>query len=144
MKAGRVGLIVAAGLMFGWLVYLGYLALWLPKPVVISRSQLLQASHFVKGEVSIDAAGKPVATIQVRDSFGAKRIADAEIEVDNLEKAHCPDDKQLTTGTYFLPLLAIGPNKYRVVSPAGSESLSKLTIYPWNAEVEKQVRELIR
>jgi hypothetical protein len=142
MKAGRVGLIVAAGLMFGWLVYLGYLALWLPKPVVISRSQLLQASHLVKGEVSIDAAGKPVATIQVRESFGANRIVEGAIEVENMNDVRLPDAKPLTPGTYFFALIPVGHNKYRVVSPSGPESQSHLMIYPW-AEVEKQVRELV-
>jgi hypothetical protein len=143
MKAGRIRLLVAAVLMVGWLAYLGYLALGQPKPVVISRSQLLQATHFVKGDVTLDAANKPGAAIKVNDSFGSKRVAESEIEVDNLGDAHHPDGKPLSAGTYFLPLVAVGPNKYRVVSPSGSNS-SRPTIYPWTAEVEKQVRDLVR
>jgi hypothetical protein len=142
MKAGRIRLLVATVLMAGWLGYLGYLALGQSNPVVISRSQLLHASHFVKGDVSF-VDNKPVAVIQVRDSFGANRVVDPTLEVNNLADVHLPNGKPLTAGTYFLPLAAVGPGKYRVVSPSGSDS-SKLMIYPWTGEVEKQVRELVR
>lgn len=143
MKAGRIRLLVAAVLMVGWLAYLGYLALGQPKSVVVSRSQLLHATHFVKGDVVLDAANKPTALVKVSESFGSKRIAESEIEVDNLGEARQSDGKPLSAGTYFLPLVAVGPNKYRVVSVSGIDS-SRLTVYPWTAEVEKQVRELVR
>lgn len=143
MKAARARLIVAAVLIVGWLGYLGYLALGQSKPIVLSRSQLLHATHFVKADVALDAGNKPNASIKVVDSFGRNRIADETVEVVNVADVRLPDGKPLPAGTFFLPLVAIGPQKYRVVSPLGPESQAKVTAYPWSDDVERQVRELV-
>lgn len=143
MKAVRVRLIVAGILMAGWLGYLGFLALGHSKPIVVSRSQMLYATHFVKADVSLDAEGKPVATVDIQDSFGADRIADRTIEIDNIAHVRLPNSKPLSRGSYFLPLNRQGPGHYRVSSAVGIEAQSRCTAYPWTLEVEKQVREFV-
>jgi hypothetical protein len=143
MKVARIRLVIAAVLMLGWLGYLGYLALWHSKPIVVSRSQLLNATHYVKAEVTTDAANKPVSPVQVIESFGGNRIADKTIELTNIADVRLPDQKPLTAGTYFFPLVSAGPGRYRVVSAFSSDSQVKLIAYPWTAEVEGQVRELV-
>ncbi len=143
MKVARIRLVIAAVLMLSWLGYLGYLALGHSKPIVVSRTQLLNATHFVKAEVTTDAANKPAASVQVIESFGANRVADKSIELTNIADVRLPDQKPLSAGTYFFPLVSAGPNRYRVVSPFSSDSQVKLIAYPWTPEVERQVRELV-
>ena len=69
MRIARVQLIVAAILFVGWLGYLAYLALGHSQPVVVSRTQLMNATSFptlpdisgswVVAEVDVDESGKP-------------------------------------------------------------------------------------
>ena len=143
MKAARLRLLVATLLMSAWLGYLGYLALGHAKPVVVSRSQLLYASYFVKADLTFDAGNKPVATIQIRETFGPNRVLAENIDVVNLGEVRLPNNKSLSAGTYFLPLGPAGPKQFRVVSALGNDAQTKLVVYPWTPEVERQVRELV-
>lgn len=143
MKAVRVRLVVAGVLMAGWIGYLGFLALGHSKPIVVSRSQLLHASHYVKADVIVDADNKPVATVAVQDSFGASRVVEKSIEIVNLVEVRLPNGKPLAGGSYFLPLNVLGPGQYRVASAVGIDAHSKCTAYPWTNEVERQVREFV-
>jgi hypothetical protein len=155
MKAARFRLIVAATLFMGWMGYLGYLALGHSKPVIISRSQMLVATYLVKGDVAVDESGKPIDLVHVRDSFGKSSIKTETIKITNLENARLPGGKPITaSGTYLLPLEMVGQGllpdsvdaRFRVVgAPSGQRNeyqSALLLVYPWNAEVERQVREL--
>lgn len=143
MKFARIRLILAAVAMIGWLGYLGYLALGQSKPVVVSRTQLLHATHFVKADVTVDGASQPATQVTVSQSFGVNHVADGPIEIVNIADARLPGDKPLPAGSYFLPLINVGPKQFRVVSSIGADSKTRLTVYPWSPEVEHQVRDLI-
>lgn len=145
MKATRIRLILATAAFAGWLGFLGYLALGQSKPIVLSRSQLLVATHVVKVEVALEGDGKPPRKVIVKESFGKQPIAEAEITIDNIKEARLPGGKPLAMGgTYLLPLERIGLTNYRLVgSPSGQsqEPAGRLfTVYPWNPEVERQLR----
>ena len=47
MKPGRLRLLLTLGLFVAWLGWLGYLAATKTNPVVVSRSQVMAATHFV-------------------------------------------------------------------------------------------------
>jgi hypothetical protein len=155
MKAARLRLFAAAFLFVGWLSYLAFLALGHSKPIVVSRSQLAVAKYVVKADVKIDAGGKPEATVQVRESFGNNRIKVDTVDVTNLSLARLPGGKPITSaGTYLLPLTADvdlpglnGAFLPLKVVPTPNRHDSDLKplylIYPWNAEVERQMNELV-
>jgi hypothetical protein len=148
MKAARIRLIVTATAFVGWLGFLGYLALGQTKPIVLSHSQLLVATHVVQAEVALDDDGKPSRRVIVKESYGKQQIAETEITIDNIKEARLPGGKPIAaTGSYLLPLERIGLTKYRLVgSPSGQsqELMGRLfTVYPWNAEVERQLRDWI-
>jgi hypothetical protein len=151
MSGARVRLAVAAFLFCGWMGYLGYLALGRPKPVVVSRSQALLATCYVKAEIALDDAGKPNPRARVLDSFGAQPTDLKEINVQNLKDAKLPGGKPFSqAGTYLLPLRRLGAldgaERFELVSAQsgqGYETSTRLPIaYPWSAEAERQAREL--
>jgi hypothetical protein len=143
MKAARIRLIVAALLLAGWLGFLGYLALGHAKAVVVSRSQLLVASHIVKAEV--DPHSKEPRDVKVLESFGNQHLPAGPIVVENIGEARLPGGKEPAgAGVFLLLLERTALHQFRVVGAAGSsvaEPSRLFLIYPWSDEVERQVRE---
>lgn len=89
MSAARARLAVAAVLFFGWLCWLGYLAWFKTTPVVVSRSQMMTATRFVVGRVSLapgtGALNSKVTVVQDLRPVGPPLAG--VIEVRNLEQA---------------------------------------------------------
>lgn len=89
MTVARARLLVAAVLFFGWLCWLGYLAAYKTRPVVVSRSQAMAATRFVVGEVRIEpdtgALSKEVTVKQDLHPVGDPMPG--TIRVTNLEQA---------------------------------------------------------
>ena len=147
MKVARIRLIVAAVAFIGWLLYLGYLALGHATPVIVSRSQVLIATHFIKAELSVDDSGKLVPRAQVRDSFGSNRSDQETITIDNIADARLPGGKTIRSpGTFLLPLQLAGIEGHYKVAPSatghgGETSPRQYWIYPWNGDVERQIRD---
>lgn len=148
MTAARLRLLIAAGLFCGWLGYLGYLALGHTRPPVLSHAQMLVATHFVKAEVALDNAGKPEPVVQVRESFGPQRVQDEKIAIDNLADARLAGGQPKPIGAggaYLLLLRAKGLGHYEVVpAPSGQRTdpgALRLWVYPWNPEIERQLKE---
>jgi hypothetical protein len=145
MKVARVRLIVAAAAFVGWLGYLAYLALGHSKPIIVSHSQAMAATYVVKAEIAMGESGSPKTEVKVLDSFGSNPIKAATIDVDNLSDARLPGGKPISSaGAYLLLLEQPVPSQFRVVrSPTGHELQSRLLlVYPWSADVERQVHEL--
>lgn len=151
MRAARIRLIVAVTVFAGWLGYLGFLALGQAKPIVVSRSQLLAATYIVKAD-PIHEGPKAIGSVRVRESFGSQPVHEEKIWIDNLAFARLPGGKRLLemesgTGTYLLMLERTGAGQYKVVAAPGAASSDiqsqPLWVYPWNAEVERQIGELL-
>jgi len=154
MKFARMRLALAAILFVGWLVYLGYLALGHTKPVVVSHAQLMVASFLVKAEVALDESGKPKPEVRILESLGRNKLTTETIKVDNLADARLPGGKPLAgAGTYLLLLEPVNPGlpeladvRFRIVGAqtgSGNDTRSRLLIYPWTPDVERQMRELV-
>ena len=150
MRAARIRLIVVAAVFAGWLGYLGYLALGQAKPIVVSRSQLLSATFVIKADVGINETVKGIGHVTVRESFGNQRIPEETILIENIGQARLPGGKTVYasgTGMYLLMLERTGAGKYRLVSAPGAASSDiqspLLLVYPWNADVERQIGELL-
>jgi hypothetical protein len=148
MKAARIRLVVAAVLFVGWLGYLGFLALGHAQPPLLSHSQMLVATHFVKADVALDSAGKPERVVQVRESFGNRPVQDEKIAVDNLAEARVPGGKPkplTAAGTYLLLLRQTGPGRFEVVAATSGQRVDSLSqqywVYPWSEEIERQLRD---
>jgi hypothetical protein len=146
MKAARFRLIVTAVLFVGWLGYLAYLALGFSKPVTLSNSQMLVATHFVKADIALDPAGKPSPQVLRRETFGTRGVPDEKLTIDNLDEARLPNGKPISAaGSYLLLLRQTGPTRFEVVgAPTGQGndlSAKHLWVYPWSAEIERQLRE---
>ena len=140
MRAARIRLIVASLALAGWLGFLGYLALGHPKPVVVSHSQLLAASNVVKAELGPVTQGP--AKVRVIESFAGQPTPDGAMVVTNLDQVRLPSGKPLTeAGTYLLPLERTGFEKFKVVGGSLSGEARVLLVYPWNADIERQVRD---
>jgi len=146
MTGARVRLIVAAALFVGWLGYLAYLALGQKPPVVVSRSQMLMASHIVKADLTFDEAGKPQPNVRVLESLGTQLVPAEPLLVDNLPEALLPGNKPpRSAGTYLLLLESPIPGRFRVASASNGQNTDPTSrpavIYPWSAEVERQARQ---
>ena len=137
--------VLAAIAFVGWIGYLAYLAFILPKPVIVSRSQVMGAYVVIKGEISIDESGHPKPAVKVLESFGPRAIEGEKMNVDNLSDARLPDGKPISSsGTYLLILKRTHLVQFEVVrAPAGREGNPRApVVYAWNDGVERQVREL--
>jgi hypothetical protein len=149
MKFARLRLVIAALLFIGWMGWLGYLALEHRKPVIVSRSQLLQAAAFLKCDIEIKADAKGEHTAVISNPVWLKNPPAGNFTIEKLDEAQLPGGKLLidlpigTSGTYLLLLDdPLGRQIYRL-APAnggpGSNSTARL-IYPWSGEVERQLQ----
>ncbi|HLW68804.1 MAG TPA: hypothetical protein VKS79_26035 [Gemmataceae bacterium] len=145
MKRSPIALIVCLVLFVGWMSWLGKVALQHRNPVVVSRSQLLEAQCSVLANLSPGANNKPDQKIQVQSVISGDEVAPAAgqtITVRNMA------DTQgfIGNGTYVLPLVKSGAD-YLVaglpVDPGFPPSRDlPPRIYPWTPEVKKQFESI--
>ncbi len=156
MRIARVQLIVAAILFVGWLGYLAYLALGHSQPVVVSRTQLMNATSFptlpdisgswVVAEVDVDESGKPRRTIRIKQIVSGDPIAEESVIVSNLPEARIPPNKPVSSkGLYLLPLFKKKEFlRYWIASTRwGDEAGRGPLIYRWTPEIEAQLKQLV-
>jgi len=152
MKVARARLVIAAVLFFGWLGWLGYLALTQTTPVVVSRSQAMEADRFVVGEVTLDPAtgalSKQVRVVEDLRPDGTP--LNGTIEVQNLEQAEVTggENRFHDKGQYLLMLKPLGGNKFELPRPPGRSSRAagggRPWVYKWdNPDVQRQFDELV-
>lgn len=107
-KKARLRLAFLALLLGGWLLYLGYLAFTVPRPVVLSRPQLLVSTLDVLATLSQQTDGQPNTSVTVEKihwpNQGREDLVDRTITVANLS-ALGREDGWNGPGTYILPLV---------------------------------------
>jgi hypothetical protein len=118
--------------------------------VIVSRSQLLLATHLMNAEIAnkqLVKGGKPTPDIVSREWL-SKPAPDGDLIVENLDQAQLPNGKLLSSlpdgssGSYLLLLEQTGPQRYRIVGATGgpgSNSGPICLIYPWSSAVERQI-----
>lgn len=151
MSVGRLLLIAATAAYLGWLGWLGYavyVARWTDKPPVVSRAQLVAATHLVVADVAAGPDGLPAAVVTVGEVIRGSGLSPGEsIHVLNLPAAVPPGvGAILEPGKYLLPLVGDGKT-FRVAglprSP-GYEPAAPVrpAIYRWDAGTQAQLRTL--
>lgn len=152
MSRGRILLAVAVAAYVGWLSWLGYavyVARWTDKSPVVSRAQLIAATHLVVAEVTVEADGLPAPGVKVAEVLrGDGLAAGATVEVLNLPAAKPPGTADLFPGPgkYLLPLVGDGKT-YRVAGLPRSPGYEPTTpvrpaVYKWDADTQAQLRGL--
>ncbi|MCX7700106.1 MAG: hypothetical protein N2039_04455 [Gemmataceae bacterium] len=142
MRRDRVALAVALALFSGWLTWLGWQALRVKRPVVVSAAQLAVAQY----DVECDLSSEPLPSeIEVRSvgwsSDGA--VPSGRIRVENLRDSR----GYAGPGTYLVPLVRRGET-YRVAGlpddPGGRPrpEAEHPRIYPLTAAVRRQWEHL--
>jgi hypothetical protein len=153
----RVQLFVAAILFVSWLGYLAYLALGQKQPIIVSHSQLMNATStplnsdaagsWVVAEVDLDEKQKPKRAVRIKKVLAGAPIPEESIIVSNLLEARIPPNKPVREkGTYFLPLVGSKDMmKYSIAPARGLSPDNQIhgpLIYPWTPEVEEQLKQL--
>ena len=136
MTGPRTRLIVAAALLVGWLSWLAYLAATKTNPVVVSRSQVMAATHFVLANVTRDPeTGQPNRQVTVVQDLrpGAQPIpAGATVSVLNIRDARIAGGKGgfEDPGPYLLPLTAANEGVFILTPPPRAPGASQ-PLRPW-------------
>lgn len=151
MSRARVLLILAAALFIGWLGWLGYAvyaARWVEDTApVVSRAQLVAATHLIVGDVTIGPDGLPQTDVTVREVLhGDGPVTGQTAVVRNLNKSRPPGAKAFESGPYLLAVVGEGSN-FAVVglprSPGYEATVPDLlVIYPWSDDLRAQLRGL--
>ncbi len=149
----KVRVIVAGGLFFLWLGWIGYLAATKANPVVVSRAQLMAAEHYILAEVAVDPATKKPSKVQrVRDDLKSRGPAlSGDINIYNLTEARIAGQKdaEFLPGTvYLLPVTKVSDETYELTPPPkapGNEGITRGRpwAYPWTPTVQRQFEQLV-
>jgi hypothetical protein len=152
MKPGHIRLLLAGALLVAWLGWLGYLAATKTDPVVVSRSQVMAANHFVLADVTRNTDGQPnkqVTVVQDLRPVGQPIPGGATITVQNIKDARIAGGKDAfqDPGPYLLPLTAVSDGVYILTPPPkapGANQLLRPWAYLWSAAgVQEQFDALV-
>ncbi|MFO0848881.1 MAG: hypothetical protein U0871_10050 [Gemmataceae bacterium] len=151
MSFGRLLLAAATAAYLGWLGWLGYavyVARWTDKPPVVSRAQLVAATHLVVADVTAGPDGLPAPAAAVAEVLRGDGLSPgASVEVLNLPAAVPPGAGVFPgSGKYLLPLVGDGKT-FRVAGLPRSPgyepaSPTRPAIYRWDAGTQAQLRSL--
>lgn len=165
MTAARIRLILAALAFFGWLTYLATAVIWhrTNPPTIVSRSQLIAATHVVLADVTLGNDGLPQPQVTIAREFNPTAEAlTGTVTVTNLPSAQTPEGTALQAGQHLLLLversgittegkqfaIAGWPRSPAMPSrnpgdPIGENSrIRRPVVYPWNTTVEVQLTQL--
>ena len=156
MKKSRAFLVITALAFFGWLGWLGYLAFDKAKPAVVSRSQVLAATHFVVVKITLDREGWPTPDVQVVQDLRPKAAPlGGKIRVRNLKTGRMPGQSYPPDWKpdveYLLPLTRVSEDEFELTGqpPAPGEvrekrEQAKPWVYPWASDdVRRQFDRLV-
>ena len=133
----RAFLVISAVAFVGWLGWLGYLATNKTNPVVVSRSQMMVATHFILADVKVDPeTGQPQKDVTVVEDLRPVGAGLAgTIRVENIKLGRVGGAKDFRErGVYLLPLTAAGKDVYALtVQPRspGQEFIDTDRVRPW-------------
>jgi hypothetical protein len=136
MRPARIRLFVAAALLIGWLVWLAYLAATKTNPVVVSRSQVMAANHFVLADVIRDPdTGQPNKQVKVVEDLrpmGKPLAAGETITVQNIKDARIAGGRDgfQDPGPYLLPLTEAGQGVFVLTPPPRAPGATQ-PLRPW-------------
>jgi hypothetical protein len=146
-------LVVPLAFLIGWLCWLGYLAATKTDPVVVSRSQVMAANHFVLADVTRTPDGQPnkqVTVVQDLRPVDQAIPAGATITVQNIKDARIAGGKDAfhDPGPYLLPLTTVSDGVYLLTPPPkapGASQVLRPWAYIWDAPgVQEQFDALVR
>jgi hypothetical protein len=153
MKVPKLRLLIAGLFFFGWIGWLTYLAFNKTSPVVISRSQVMVATHFVLADIAIDANGQPLPSVTVAEDLRpvkGESLTGKTILVQHLKEARLGGASDFSKpGKYLLPLNKHPDGSYDITSPPsspGNETLfgARPWAYRWEAPgVAEQFNRLV-
>lgn len=149
MSGARLRLVLAAAAFLGWIGWLGYAVSQSGRTAVVSRAQIVGATHGVVAEVTVDGEGLPGETATVKESvLGPALPAGSTIAVLNLRSALPAGAKEISPGTYLLFLVGDGKS-YRIVGTPASPgyepaAAARPAIYPWTPETRSQIQSLLK
>ena len=135
MKRLRLRAVFAAVAFFGWIGYLGWVALARVGEPVVSRAQMAQADALVVAEVRI-IEGMPDPVVKVVEALQPTTIeAGATPQLLNLPDAKLSNATPLTQeGSYLIPLRNAGSG-WEVAAGANGMAI----VYPWSETVRRQI-----
>lgn len=150
MTRGRIFLAVTAAayvLWLGWLGYAVYGARWAAdRTPVVSRAQLVGATHLLVCDVAVGPDGLPEPKATVAEVIRGDGVAAGDrVDVWNLPSALPAGAESLPAGRYLLPLTA--GNGYRVAGLPRSPGYEpaqgvRPVVYRWTPGLEAQLRAL--
>jgi hypothetical protein len=151
MSGAKIRLLLASLCFLGWLGWLAFLALTTSRAIVVSRSQILFATHAARVNITVQD-GEPKG-FEVIDFLGRTPQDDFKpngerVDLKDLKLVLLPFQKRLTqNGVYLVPLSRTAKDSFRMVAPPNSiESdgdKGRFLIYPDTPEVLQQIRELL-
>jgi hypothetical protein len=154
MTAARIRFAIFVLLFSGWIGYLTYLAATKANPVIVSRSQMLAATHFVLVEVELDPeTGNPKVRQTVAKDLRPKGAPLAgEIAIPNIKEARVAGIQGTLfekKGLYLLPLTEMSDGLFLLTpSPKSPGDESTFRGKPWayfwdHPDVQKQFDRLV-
>ena len=145
MTFPKARLAVAACLLVGWLLYLGFLVYQSRDVAFLSKPQFMKAELYVVVELTDGTHGGPAPDVTVEKVLWSADAADRQLAGKRLHIANiaacAKENGYKGEGKYLVPLKRPAPDSYLVVSvPRFDEPIR---IYPWTPEAEAQLNPLI-
>lgn len=151
MRPSRVWVVITGAVYLAWLGWLGYAvygARWAPdRTPVVSRAQLVGATHLLVCDVTTGADGLPEVSAKVAEVLRGDGVKVGDtVEVWNLPSSQPPGADGTPAGRYLLPLVGGGAG-YKVAglprSPGYEPAESvRPVVYRWTPGLGVQLRSL--
>ena len=145
MTGARIRFALALTLFLAWLGWLAVAYFEKGKHPVLSRSQLLAATHLVVADIAPGADGLP-QTLTAVETIKGEPVT-GTVDVRNLPSALTPGAEAFAgPGRYLVPLVSDG-RVYRIADPAPSpgypqQAAARPRIYTWDEATRKQLAAL--
>ncbi|WP_437205714.1 hypothetical protein [Planctomicrobium sp. SH664] len=125
-------LLIASGLIVGWLTFLAWVTLTTANPVTINREQMSRATLIIQGRVEDLSKG----TVSLQKTF-LGTPPEKEVAIRFLSRAGAKQGE-----SYIFPLEASDNNRFVIVPSRLPGEIS--LIYPAGEEAEQQTTEFLR
>lgn len=150
MSGAKFRLILAAICFCSWLGWLAYLSLNYSRTVIVSRSQMMFATHAARARITVEngTPNKIELLELIRKNPAQDTKAGAEkIDATDLSLVLLPFQKPLTeSGVYLVPVKRAADRYLMVAPPSSLErdgETGRFLIYPDTPLVEEQIRNLL-
>ena len=151
MTAARARFAIAAILFAGWIGWLAYLAFTKTEPVVVSRSQVMDATHFVLADIRVDGeTGEAIRDVTIVEDLRPVGLPlTGTIRVVNLRDARVGGRARNFSrrGPYLLPLTRHADGSFELTPPPrspGNDAAARPWAYYWEDDgVARQFDHLV-